>query len=131
RVIAHAADDDGTSLVHRNRGAEVAAEERLEALGLAPLASRGDLTATLVKAPRPDQWVLARPGGAASYTRLLRALPRFESEGFRVEYHPSFPVEVLPAPDAWIGAVAEGSHPAVFELELALDLNGRRVALLP
>jgi len=127
RVAAHD-DDDG---IPRNRGAEIAAEERLEALGLAPLAALGEVAAALERPPRPHDWVLPRPRGVAPSSRLVRLLPRFEAEGFRLEFNRNFPIEVLPPPESWFGELSGEENTRTFGLRIGVVVRGERIALLP
>ena len=77
RVAGHSpADATGEP---RSRGAELAAEERLEALGMTPLLALGEVAAALAHPPQPNEWVLPRPRGVAPSSRLLRLMPRLTS----------------------------------------------------
>jgi len=109
----------------RDETAERAALRRLHRLGL--VADANDtvsgsrvprLTLTM---PKAEQW----PGF------VHRAVPQLAAEGWRIEFDPSFRHRVIDAGGEWQAEIEEGNGGWWFSLDLGIEVEGRRVALLP
>jgi len=60
------------------------------------------------------------------------ALPDLERHGFCIEIDPDYPYQLVDADTAWYARVeADGEQPDWFSLELGVDVDGRRIDLLP
>ncbi len=115
----------------RDRSAEIAACERLEALGFIdvellpriPGIGRDVLVdGDFVLEPRRAQLVPAE--------QLFAMSPRLREQGFRLETDAGFPFELLDEPDDWYAEIEE-SGIAWFDLSLGIDIGGERIDLLP
>ena len=58
-------------------------------------------------------------------------LPMLEFDGWRIETDPSFPYRVVRTSGDWRADVFDGPSAQWFELELGVDVEGKRVSLLP
>lgn len=58
-------------------------------------------------------------------------VPRLREEGWRVEFDAAFPYRVVTAGAEWRADVYDGASAQWFELELGIDVEGKRVSLLP
>ena len=58
-------------------------------------------------------------------------LPQLRDDGWRIEIDPAFPYRVVEAGDDWRADVYDGASAQWFELELGVDVEGKRVSLLP
>lgn len=105
----------------RDQVAERAARRRLEALGLIEALSAG-----------PGRLALSFPDSAQWPVFVHRDLPRLEADGWRVEVADSFRHRVIEASGEWDAALTEeGSGGWWFSLDLGIEVDGERVALLP
>jgi len=109
----------------RDEKAERAALRRLHKLGLVDEAKdgiprSGPARLTLVM-PKVEQW----PGF------VHRAVPQFAADGWRIEFAPSFRHRVIDADGEWQAEIDEGNGGWWFSLDLGIEVEGRRVALLP
>jgi len=110
--------------VRRDPEAEHECLERLSGLGLEPLedapcdpsASGGRLG--LRRARRPEE----------AWVRLQQTMPSLRRAGWELRRRPAFPYRLV-EPDGWYGCL-ERSGSAAFELDLGVELEGRRVSLL-
>jgi superfamily II DNA or RNA helicase len=106
----------------RDQKAEQAALQRLRQLGLAeevsPVASGAGLALTMSK---PERW----PGF------VHRDVPCLAAEGWRIETAEGFRHHVIDASGEWQVDIAEGDGGWWFSLDLGIEIEGRRVALLP
>ena len=115
---------EGRRLLVRRRDerAEQAALRRLRKLGLFEKADAGPAARHLTLAmPRGDQW----PGF------VHREIPRLIAEGWRVELAGAFRHRVIDAGGDWQAKIGEGNGGGWFSLDLGIEVEGRRVALLP
>jgi superfamily II DNA or RNA helicase len=115
----------------RDRSAEIAAVEQLEALGLIDI----DLLPRLPNLPRDvfsdgDFVLEPRRGQLIAAEHLFALAPRLRDHGFRLETDAGFPFELLDEPDDWFAEVEESGN-AWFDLSLGIDIAGERVDLLP
>lgn len=63
---------------------------------------------------------------------LLRKASALTREGFRVETDADFPVTIATTPDDWYVAIGDSpSGEAWFDTELGIELDGKRVSVLP
>ncbi len=115
---------EGRRVIVRRRDlkAEQAALRRMRARGLAEdasvAASGTGLTLTM---PKPERW----PGF------VHRELPRIAAEGWRIETAENFRHAVIDASGEWQADIEEGDGGWWFSLDLGIEVEGRRVALLP
>jgi superfamily II DNA or RNA helicase len=58
-------------------------------------------------------------------------LPQLREDGWRIEIDPAFPYRIVAAGDDWRAEVYDGASSQWFELELGVDVEGKRVSLLP
>jgi SNF2 family DNA or RNA helicase len=115
----------------RRRSAENEAREKLEALRL----TNAQLVSTRIR-PRPPgfgigDYVFERGRDElADPDHWLVLLPRLSAAGFKLEFDPRFPYSMTSEPDAWRVDVADGGN-QWFDLSLGIEIDGRRVDLLP
>jgi superfamily II DNA or RNA helicase len=63
---------------------------------------------------------------------VAQAVPRLRALGFRVEVAPDFPWRIVAPDPSWYAALqAVSGRPNWFDLELGIEVDGRRVSLLP
>jgi len=62
---------------------------------------------------------------------LLDAVPALRDAGFRIEFSPEFPLELLDAPDEWSARLTGDGAGGWFDLELSVVVDGERIPLLP
>ena len=115
----------------RDRSAEIAAVEQLEALGLIDI----DLLPRMPNLPRDvfadgDFVLEPRRGQLIAAEHLFALAPRLRDHGFKLETDAGFPFELLDEPDDWYAEVEESGN-AWFDLSLGIDIAGERVDLLP
>ncbi|MBX3699351.1 MAG: DEAD/DEAH box helicase [Dokdonella sp.] len=115
----------------RDRSAEIAAVEQLEALGLIDI----DLLPRMPNVPRDvfsdgDFVLEPRRGQLIAAEHLFALAPRLRDHGFRLETDAGFPFELLDEPDDWYAEIEESGN-AWFDLSLGIDIGGERVDLLP
>ncbi len=59
------------------------------------------------------------------------SLPQLEREGFRVEIDPSYPYKLIDRPAQWYSELdSDEEKPGWFQLELGIDIEGKRVDLV-
>ncbi|MBU6417975.1 MAG: ATP-dependent helicase, partial [Xanthomonadaceae bacterium] len=83
-----------------------------------------------------DAWVFPGKGYAGALevntpARWLGLREKLEEEGFAVEYASSFPFEVLEGPPRWYGVAHVDDGGEAFEFEMGIEVEGKRVNLLP
>ncbi|HEY4145141.1 MAG TPA: DEAD/DEAH box helicase [Pinirhizobacter sp.] len=83
-----------------------------------------------------DAWLFPGKGYAGALevntpARWLALRPKLEADGFLLEYAPSFPFEVLEGPVRWYGQAHEDDADRAFDLEIGIEVEGKRVNLLP
>ena len=116
----------------RNRSAELDALERLADLHMTEATEVEGVYFEKDPVLRAGDFVLERGRGVlATPDHWLHLLPRLSAAGFRLEFSPDFPVELLPAPGEWRAEVSPRSHGKWFDLGLAIDVGGLRIELLP
>ena len=117
--------------VVRDRSAEIAACEQLEALGLIDI----ELLPRMPSLPRDafsdgDFLLEPRRGQLIAAENLFAMAPRLRDHGFRLENDAGFPFELLDEPEDWYAQVEESGN-AWFDLSLGIEIAGERVDLLP
>ena len=115
----------------RDRTTELAAWERLVALGLSQIEELAPLRGAAPGALQAGDWVLDRGREqAASADQFFALAPRLRDAGFRLEFEESFPYQLLDEPRDWFVDVEERGR-TWFDLRLGIDIDGERVDLLP
>jgi hypothetical protein len=101
----------------------------LESLGALELACLDEVT---VYPGSKADYIIRADGnvhGLCSFTAY--AVPQLRALGWRVEVPADYPYQVV-APDVpWYAHVADDAQPGWFNLELGIEVDGRRVNLLP
>ncbi|MCP1372486.1 DEAD/DEAH box helicase [Dyella lutea] len=120
----------------RRRADELAAMEQLERAGLTPAVDTEGLPWDLADTLPEDAWLFPGKGYAGALevntpARWLALRGRLEGEGYLVEYAPSFPFEVLEGPVHWYGDATEDADDHAFDLEIGIEVEGKRHNLLP
>jgi superfamily II DNA or RNA helicase len=123
---------DGRLLsIHRSRSAEFAAVEVLLRRGLKQVAEAQHVPWQMQERLPDAAWILDqhRPSDTQIDT-FLALKPLLAAEGIAVRYDPSFPVELVAPPEDVIGEIAADGN-QWFSLSLGIDVDGRRIELLP
>ena len=120
----------------RRRAQELSAMEQLERVGLNPGVDTEGLPWDLADTLPEDAWLFPGKGYAGALevntpARWLALRPKLEIEGFQLEYAPSFPFEVLDGPVRWYGNAVEDADDHAFDLEIGIEVEGKRHNLLP
>src|SRR5579883_3179348 len=120
----------------RKRADELATMERMEGFGLAPAVDCEGLPWDMTDALPEDAWLFPGKGYAGALevntpARWLGLRERLEGDGFTVEYAASFPFEVLEGPPRWYGVAKTDESGETFEFEAGIEVEGRRINLLP
>ncbi len=124
--------DNRLLVIPRDVEGERAAVERLERLGLKPLGPAG-LGRFAPEELRQDFTFDEEGEEDVSFKWVAfnhHAVPALEAEGWRVEFADDYPFRVVQPPASWKAEVVE-SGGDWFEFELAIDIDGQRVPLLP
>ncbi len=115
----------------RDRSAEIAALERLEALGFIEADMLPAIPGLGRHALRPGDFVLEpRRAQIAPAEQLFAMAPRLRDQGFRLESEAGFPFELLDEPEHWHAEIEEHGN-AWFDVSLGIDIGGERIDLLP
>ncbi len=122
--------------IARRRAEELATMEQLERAGLTPAVDTEGLPWDMADTLPDDAWLFPGTGHAGALevntpARWLALRPKLEAEGYLLEYAPSFPFEVLEGPVRWYGQAAEDADDHAFDLEIGIELEGKRHNLLP
>ncbi|HEX7111717.1 MAG TPA: DEAD/DEAH box helicase, partial [Mizugakiibacter sp.] len=122
--------------ITRRRAEELAAMERLEAKGLAPAVDCEGLPWDLADTLPEDAWLFPGRGYAGALevntpARWLALRPKLEQDGFNLDYASSFPFEVLEGPPRWYGVAEPDEDGHAFQLEIGIEIEGKRVNMLP
>jgi superfamily II DNA or RNA helicase len=105
----------------RDQGAERAARHRFESLGLVQ-----------EYCPAPGRLILRMSDPSRWPVFVHRELPQLVAEGWRVELTDSFRHRVIDASGEWEAEVTEERNGGWwFSLDLGIEVEGKRVALLP
>jgi len=122
--------------ITRRRAEELASMETLETAGLNPAVDTEGLPWDMADTLPDDAWLFPGKGYAGALevntpARWLALRPKLEADGFMLDYAPSFPFEVLEGPVHWYGQAREDDADRAFDLEIGIEVEGRRVNLLP
>jgi superfamily II DNA or RNA helicase len=122
--------------IARRRAEELASMETLEGAGLNPAVDTEGLPWDMADTLPDDAWLFPGKGYAGALevntpARWLALRPRLEADGFVLEYDRSFPFEVLEGPVHWYGQAHEDDADRAFDLEIGIEVEGKRVNLLP
>jgi superfamily II DNA or RNA helicase len=122
--------------IRRRRAEELAAMEHLESCGLRPAVDTEGLPWEVAQSLPEDAWLFPGKGHAGALevntpSRWLSLRERFEHDGFALDYAPTFPFEVIEAPVRWYANAREMRGHHRFELELGVEVEGKRINLLP
>ncbi|MEW9622801.1 DEAD/DEAH box helicase [Rhodanobacter geophilus] len=122
--------------IARRRAEELSTMEQLERAGLTPAVDTEGLPWDMADTLPDDAWLFPGTGHAGALevntpARWLALRPKLEAEGFTLEYASSFPFEVLEGPVRWYGQAAEDADDHAFDLEIGIELEGKRHNLLP
>ena len=117
--------------IMRDRSAEIAAVERLDALGFIDAELLPPIPGLGRDALADGDFVLEpRRAQLAPAEQLFAMSPRLREQGFRLETDTGFPFELLDEPDDWVAEITESGN-AWFDLSLGIDVAGERIDLLP
>jgi len=118
--------EEGRIVVRRrNRGAERAARKRLGGFGLHALETFQE------RGHNAGQIAFSLPDGEAGWPGFVYdAVPQLEREGWRIEVEEGFRYRVVDGDGEWTAELEEGGG-WWFSLDLGIELDGGRVALLP
>jgi len=124
------AEASGVGLVARNVAAEAEAQRVLEGFGALELGCFDDVSAD------PDSeadYLVELGGNVHSYCSFTAyALPQLRALGFRVEVDASYPYQIVETDAPWYARVEpDEERTDWFSLELGIEIDGRRVSLLP
>ncbi len=128
---------DGSLIeIQRHRAEELASMERLEGIGLRPAVDTEGLPWEVADALPDDAWLFPGAGhdGALEVNtsgRWLTLRPRLQHEGFILAYATSFPVEVVEGETRWYAAVREDQTHDAFALDIGIEVEGKRINVLP
>ncbi len=122
--------------ITRRRAEELTAMEQLERAGLTPAVDTEGLPWDLADTLPDDAWLFPGKGHAGALevntpARWLALRPKLEGENFQLDYAPSFPFEVLDGPVHWYGNAVEDADDHAFDLEIGIEVEGKRHNLLP
>ena len=122
--------------ITRRRAEELAAMEQLERAGLTPGVDTEGLPWDLADTLPEDAWLFPGKGYAGALevntpARWLALRPKLEADGFQLDYASSFPFEVLEGPVRWYGNAVEDTDDHAFDLEIGIEVEGKRHNLLP
>ncbi len=113
----------------RNVEAEWRARYLLESLGALELACLEEIS---VSAGSAANYLIRADGNVhalCSFTAY--AVPQLRALGWRVEVPVDYPYQVVATDAPWYAHVADDGRPQWFNLELGIEVDGRRVNLLP
>src|SRR6266481_2283610 len=118
--------EDGRIVVRRrDLAAEQAAQDRLEALGLRAVDTFAAAGGEAGRIP------FGFPDGHADWPNFVyEAVPQLEREGWRIDVEDTFRYRVVDGGGEWTAEVEEGGG-WWFSLDLGIEIDGERVALLP
>ncbi len=113
-------DDEGSA-------SDLEARRLLESFGLVPLDCLEDWAA-----PANADYVVRCEGTANDFCAFgAYVVPQLRSLGWRVEIEDDYPYRVVEREPQWYAQVEADERPDWFGLELGIELEGRRVNLLP
>ena len=116
--------------IERDIAREREATARLRRAGLIAATSSRDAMVVSSGRLRAAHYVIAN-GRLDRAEVLLDAVPALRAAGFRVEFSPEFPLELLESPGEWSAKLSGDGATGWFDLELSVTVEGERIALLP
>ena len=123
------AAEGGMRVVLRDDAAENRARAVLEGFGAVELACLHDVA---VPPGSRAHYLLRCDGDVHDYCGFTSyAVPQLRELGWVVELDASYPYRVVRADDSWYADIEPDEKPDWFSLELGLEIDGRRVNLLP
>ena len=119
----------GTSWLDRDRRAEAQAQYLLESFGAVEIGCLHDCAAP----PDSAADYLVHPSGDvhALCSFSAYALPQLRSMGWRIDVDAAYPYQLVPAEAPWYAEIEPDAQTDWFELELGVEVEGRRLNLLP
>ena len=105
-------------------------DERVERVALQHLRKLG-LVETVDAGPDAQRLTLAMPMGESWPGFVHREVPRLIAEGWRIELASAFRHRVIDAGGDWEAKIDEGDGGWWFSLDLGIEVDGKRLALLP
>ena len=114
---------DPRDLPFRNRELEGEAVRRLEDLGIVPDPSDPEGRDFLLEGIEGD--------GRAALALARRDLPRLEDEGWTVVVDDTYPYRILEGDARWYAEVHEETGSPWFDLEVGIEVDGKKLSLLP
>ncbi|ACY12817.1 DEAD/DEAH box helicase [Haliangium ochraceum] len=123
------ASGKGTSWLDRDRRAEAQAQYLLESFGAVEIGCLHDCAAP----PDSAADYLVHPSGDvhALCSFSAYALPQLRSMGWRIDVDAAYPYQLVPAEAPWYAEIEPDAQTDWFELELGVEVEGRRLNLLP
>jgi superfamily II DNA or RNA helicase len=113
----------------RDLAAEGRARYLLESLGALEIACLDDIT--IFPGSTADYLIRADGNIHALCSFTAYAVPQLRALGWRVELPADYPYQVVATDAPWYAHVADDERPGWFNLELGIEIDGRRVNLLP
>ena len=113
-----------TLRIIRDAAAEAALRQRLEDAGLQVALRQSEALAE-----HPGEH-FDMPGEAAWLSFVQQQLPLLREQGWRIELQPEFRYNLAQVDD-WYAAIEETPEHDWFDLELGIEVEGRRISLLP
>ncbi|HQX92402.1 MAG TPA: SNF2-related protein, partial [Thermomonas sp.] len=122
---------DGVLLIiERTAQAERQAYHAISQLPMLPARHRHELGWKLQQSINSADFACSRPS-KDEVTSLLQHAQTLQAQGFRIEFDPEFPAQFAAAPSHWHLDADDNADNAWFDLELGIEIDGHRVALLP
>ncbi len=122
-------DGGSLAMVARDQPGENRARRLLESFGAVELACLDAFT------PPPGSqadYLVQLDGNVHAWCSFTAyAVPQLRSLGFRVEIEAAYPYQIIDGDPPWYSHVYAGDQPDWFGLELGVEIDGRRVNLLP
>jgi len=113
----------------RDLEAEWRARYLLESLGVLEIACLDEVS--VCPGSKADYIIRADSNVHALCSFTAYAVPQLRALGWRVDLPADYPYQVVAADASWYAHVADDEQPGWFNLELGIEVDGRRVNLLP
>jgi superfamily II DNA or RNA helicase len=123
------ADSGALAMVPRDSEGEERARRILESFGAVELACIDAYTA--LPGSKADYLVKLDGNEHAWCSFTAYAVPQLRGLGFRVEVDPAYPYQIVDGELPWYSHVHADDKPDWFGLELGIEIEGRRVNLMP
>jgi superfamily II DNA or RNA helicase len=120
----------GMANVSRDRAGEARAQCLLEGFGAIELGQSDEVAADL---DSDADYIVQLDGNVHSYCSFSAyALPQLRALGWQIEVDPSYPYQVVETDAPWYAAIEpDEERTDWFALELGIQVNGKRVNMLP